>query len=200
MRTAGLASAGSLLGDCVSRSCGWSRPSRPGQSGSFRLPVYVSRHSMLSKSCCEPKASRRCASTSRRPRGSLRTALCSPARPICRCTTRRQTSSESRREIRSFSWLGESTSALEVFGNDRVRAIRDLKGKTVAVPLQGGPQQVFLSTIAAYIGLNPHRDIKWGVHSFPESMRLLSEGKVDAFLGFPPQPHELRRGRSGMWC
>ena len=92
---------------------------------------------------------------------------------------------------------GVHVGCFEVFGNDRVRAIRDLKGRTVAVPLQGGPQQVFLSAIAAYVGLNPHKDIKWDVHSFPESMRLLSEGKVDAFLGFPPQPHELRAKKIG---
>jgi NitT/TauT family transport system substrate-binding protein len=92
---------------------------------------------------------------------------------------------------------GVHVGCFEIFGNDRVRAIRDLKGKTVAVPTQGGPQQVFLSTIAAYVGLNPHKDIKWVVHPFPEIMRLLSEGKIDAFLGFPPQPQELLAKKIG---
>ena len=64
---------------------------------------------------------------------------------------------------------GVHVGCFEVFGNDRVRAIRDLKGKTVAVPRQGGPQQVFLSAIAAYIGLNPHRDINGPYIRFPRA-------------------------------
>jgi NitT/TauT family transport system substrate-binding protein len=92
---------------------------------------------------------------------------------------------------------GVHVGCFEVFGNDRVRAIRDLKGKTVAVPVSGGPQQVFLSIVAAYVGLNPHKDITWVVYPFPETMRLLAEGKVDAFLGFPPQPYELRARKIG---
>jgi NitT/TauT family transport system substrate-binding protein len=92
---------------------------------------------------------------------------------------------------------GVHIGCFEVFGNDRVRAIRDLKGKTVAVPVSGGPQQVFLSIITAYVGLNPHKDITWVVYSFPETMRLLAEGKIDAFLGFPPQPYELRARNIG---
>ncbi|MGH7331208.1 MAG: ABC transporter substrate-binding protein [Candidatus Rokuibacteriota bacterium] len=85
----------------------------------------------------------------------------------------------------------------EVFGTDRVRAIRDLKGKTVAVLEIGSAQHVFLSTMAAHVGLDPRRDIKWVTHRPAESMRLLAEGKVDAFLGFPPEPQELRARKTG---
>jgi NitT/TauT family transport system substrate-binding protein len=92
---------------------------------------------------------------------------------------------------------GVHIGCFEVFGNDRVRAVRDLKGKTVAVPVSGGPQQVFISIITAYVGLNPHKDITWVVYPFPETMRLLAEGKIDAFLGFPPQPYELRARKIG---
>ena len=92
---------------------------------------------------------------------------------------------------------GVHVGCFEVFGNGRVRTIRDLRGKTVAVPSLGGPQHVFLSTIAAHVGLNPNKDIKWVVHLFPETMRLLAEGKIDAFLGFPPQPQELRAKKIG---
>jgi NitT/TauT family transport system substrate-binding protein len=92
---------------------------------------------------------------------------------------------------------GVHVGCFEVFGNNQVRAIRDLKGKTVAVPSLGGPQHVFLSTMGAYVGLNPNKDIKWVVHPFHETMRLLAEGKIDAFLGFPPQPQELRAKKIG---
>src|ERR671925_211590 len=40
----------------------------------------------------------------------------------------------------------------ELFGTNRIRSIRDLKGKTVAVPSKGGPQQLFLATMVAHVG------------------------------------------------
>jgi NitT/TauT family transport system substrate-binding protein len=92
---------------------------------------------------------------------------------------------------------GGHAGCFELFGNDRVRAIRDLKGKTVAVPdLQTGPI-LFVSTMAAHVGLNPRADITWVRHPRAEAMQLLAEGKIDAYLGFPPDPQELRAKRIG---
>ena len=92
---------------------------------------------------------------------------------------------------------GGHVGCFELFGNDRVRAIRDLKGKTVAVPdLQTGPI-LFVSTMAAHVGLQPRTDINWVRHPRAEGMRLLADGKIDAYLGFPPDPQELRAKRIG---
>jgi len=93
---------------------------------------------------------------------------------------------------------GAHIGCFELFGTERVRAIRDLKGKTVAVPDGlGSSQHVFLSSMIAYVGLDPRKDVNWVTHPFAESMRLLSEGKIDAFLGFPPEPQELRAKKIG---
>jgi NitT/TauT family transport system substrate-binding protein len=85
----------------------------------------------------------------------------------------------------------------ELFGTDRVRTIRDLKGKTVAVLEIGSAQHVFVSVMAAHVGLDPRRDINWVTRRPAESMQLLAEDKVDAFLGFPPEPQELRAKKIG---
>jgi NitT/TauT family transport system substrate-binding protein len=87
---------------------------------------------------------------------------------------------------------GGHVGCFELFGTERVRAIRDLKGKTVSVPELGSPQHVFLASIAAHVGLDPRKDIDWVIHPRAEAMQLLTEGKIDAFLGFPPEPQELR--------
>jgi NitT/TauT family transport system substrate-binding protein len=92
---------------------------------------------------------------------------------------------------------GSHIGCFELFGTDRVRAIRDLRGKTVAVPGMASPPYVFLSVIAAYVGLDPKRDINWVSHSPMASMRLLAESKIDAYLGFPPEPQELRGKKIG---
>jgi NitT/TauT family transport system substrate-binding protein len=85
----------------------------------------------------------------------------------------------------------------ELFGTDRVSAIRDLKGKQVAVPELGGSHHVFLASMIAYTGLDPRKDINWVTHSSAEAKQLLAEGKIDAYLGFPPDPQELRAKKIG---
>jgi NitT/TauT family transport system substrate-binding protein len=86
----------------------------------------------------------------------------------------------------------------ELIGNESIRAIRDLKGKKVAVAGLGGGDHVFISSMAAYVGMNPQRDIHWlDVSGMGEAMQFFVDGKADAFLGFPPQPQELRAKKIG---
>src|SRR5476649_317177 len=84
-----------------------------------------------------------------------------------------------------------------LFGTERVRAVHDLKGKTVGVQAFGSSQHVFLASMMAQVGLDANKDVNWAMHPSRESMRLLAEGKVDAFLGFPPDPQELRAKKIG---
>ena len=92
---------------------------------------------------------------------------------------------------------GVHIGCFELFGTERVRAIRDLKGKTVAVFELGSGAHVFIASMAAHVGLDPLRDINWVTHPSSEAMRLLAEGKIDAYLGFPPEPQELRAKQIG---
>jgi NitT/TauT family transport system substrate-binding protein len=93
---------------------------------------------------------------------------------------------------------GIHVGCFQLFGGERVRAIRDLKGKTVDVYNGlGGPEHVFLASMAAYVGVDPRQDIRWVTHPFEESTLLLAEGKVDAVLAFPPLAQELRARKVG---
>jgi NitT/TauT family transport system substrate-binding protein len=85
----------------------------------------------------------------------------------------------------------------ELFGTERVRSIRDLKGKTVAIPELGSSHHIFIASMASYVGLNPARDITFVMEPAGESARLLSEKKVDALIGFPPVTQELRAKKIG---
>jgi NitT/TauT family transport system substrate-binding protein len=64
---------------------------------------------------------------------------------------------------------GAHVGCFELFGSDQVRAIHDLKGKTVAIPELGSPQHVFLSSLMAYVGLDPGKDVPWVTHPRAES-------------------------------
>ncbi len=92
---------------------------------------------------------------------------------------------------------GEHVGCFELLGTERVRTIRDLKGKTVAVPALDPSPYAFLASMAAYVGLDPRKDINWVNHPASESMQLLAEGKIDAYLGFPPDPQALRAKKIG---
>jgi NitT/TauT family transport system substrate-binding protein len=46
--------------------------------------------------------------------------------------------------------------------------------------------------MASYVGLDPRKDITWLSHPPAESAQRLGEGKIDALMGFPPVPQELR--------
>jgi NitT/TauT family transport system substrate-binding protein len=92
---------------------------------------------------------------------------------------------------------GVHVGCFELFGTDRVRAIRDLKGKTVAVPELGSSQHVFLASMVAYVGLDPGKDLQWVTHPPDEAIQLFAEGKVDAYVAFPPEPQELREKKIG---
>lgn len=92
---------------------------------------------------------------------------------------------------------GEHIGCFELFAREGIRSIPELKGKRVGVQGLGSSQHVFVSSIAAYVGLNPTIDIHWITSSSPRPMELFAEGKIDAFLGFPPEPQELRTRNVG---
>jgi NitT/TauT family transport system substrate-binding protein len=92
---------------------------------------------------------------------------------------------------------GVHAGCFELFGTDRVKSIRDLKGKTVAVPELGSAHHVFVAAMASYVGINPKEDISFVTYPVSESMQLLAERKIDALMGFPPVPQELREKKIG---
>jgi NitT/TauT family transport system substrate-binding protein len=87
---------------------------------------------------------------------------------------------------------GGHIGCFELVGTDQVRTIRDLRGKTVAVVELGAPEHVFIASMAAYVGLDPQKDITWVTHPPAEAVQLLTEGKIDALMAFPPLAQELR--------
>jgi NitT/TauT family transport system substrate-binding protein len=92
---------------------------------------------------------------------------------------------------------GGHIGCFELFGTERVRTIRDLKDKTVSVPSMDSAQYVFLASMAAYVGLDPGKDIHWVTLPRAEAMQRFTDGQLDAFLGFPPEPQALRAKHIG---
>jgi NitT/TauT family transport system substrate-binding protein len=95
---------------------------------------------------------------------------------------------------------GVHVGCFEVFGTDRVRTIRDLKGKRVGVPRIDSPNYLLVSIIMANVGLDPRKDVNWVTGTEADSVRLLAEKKIDAVLvssTTPPYAQELRAKKIG---
>jgi NitT/TauT family transport system substrate-binding protein len=85
----------------------------------------------------------------------------------------------------------------ELFAHEPVRGIRDLKGRRVGIQTLASSGHLYLSIIAKHVGLDPKQDIEWVVPPDGNAKELFAAGKTDAFLGFPPEPQELRARKIG---
>jgi NitT/TauT family transport system substrate-binding protein len=93
---------------------------------------------------------------------------------------------------------GLHTGCFELFAHENVRAIRDLKGKRIAISGPGSGEHVYISSMLAYVGMDPARDVEWvNARTVPNSMKMFVEHRADALLGFPPQPQDLRARKVG---
>jgi NitT/TauT family transport system substrate-binding protein len=93
---------------------------------------------------------------------------------------------------------GVHVGCFELFAREGIHGVADLKGKSVGVEALGNSTHVFLAATAAHVGLDPAKDIRWVVSSpNVRAMELFAEGKIDAFLGSPPEPQALRARNIG---
>jgi NitT/TauT family transport system substrate-binding protein len=93
---------------------------------------------------------------------------------------------------------GIMVGCFELFGNDNVRSIGDLKGKSVGVQAIGSMPHTLVTLMAAQVGLDPKTDIRFVTDPALKPIELFAAGKIDAFLGFPPEPQELRARKIGL--
>ncbi|HEU0215916.1 MAG TPA: ABC transporter substrate-binding protein, partial [Stellaceae bacterium] len=92
---------------------------------------------------------------------------------------------------------GVMVGCYELFGNEDTRSITDLKGKTVGMQALGSIGRILVTLMAAHVGLDPAKDIHWVTDPKVKPKDLFIDGKIDAFLGFSPEPQELRARRIG---
>jgi NitT/TauT family transport system substrate-binding protein len=92
---------------------------------------------------------------------------------------------------------GVHSGCYELFAHDPIRTLRDLKGKRVGIWALGSGSHLYLATMAAHIGLDPHKDIDWVVPPSGTPKQLFIDGEVDAYLAFAPEPQELRARKVG---
>jgi hypothetical protein len=94
---------------------------------------------------------------------------------------------------------GVMVGCFELFGNEGIRNITDLKGKSVGVQAAlGSNPHALLTLLAAQVGLEPGKDLHWVTDPKVKPKELFEQGKIDAFLAFPPEPRSCAPAASGM--
>ena len=87
---------------------------------------------------------------------------------------------------------GVMVGCVELFAREEVRGVTDLKGKRLGVEAIGSLPNILVVLMAAHVGLDPVKDIDWVTDPKVNPKELFIDAKIDAFVGFPPEPQELR--------
>jgi NitT/TauT family transport system substrate-binding protein len=92
---------------------------------------------------------------------------------------------------------GVHVGCFELFAQEHIRGMTDLKGRTVGVSAQTETPRDLVSIMANYVGLDPDKDINWVHNPSARSMELFIERKIDAFFASTPRAQELRARNIG---
>ena len=87
---------------------------------------------------------------------------------------------------------GVHVGCFELFARQDIHHIGELKGKRVAAD-----DPALLTLMAGQVGLDPGNDFHWVTDPSVNPLELFAQGQIDAFLGFPPHPQELRARHVG---
>ncbi len=85
---------------------------------------------------------------------------------------------------------GVHTGCFELRARDSIHGVKDLRGKKVGIGGIGGPDHLFVSAIADYVGLDPVGEINWVADPAVNQADPFAKGAIDAYVGFPPDPRK----------
>src|SRR5262249_57393644 len=91
--------------------------------------------------------------------------------------------------LRVTTLAGLHIGCFELFATEGIRSAADLKGKSVGLK---SAAPLLLSLMAAHVGLDPKADLRWITDPALKPMELFAEGNIDAFLGLPSEPQQVR--------
>lgn len=87
---------------------------------------------------------------------------------------------------------GIHVGCIELLARDEVRSISELKGKRLAAGRVGSGLPQLAGVVLGQLGLRVPEDVELVARPAAEAIALFRAGKVDAFIGIPPEPQEIR--------
>ena len=89
---------------------------------------------------------------------------------------------------------GLHVGCVEVFANDNVRTLSDMKGARLLIEHKNFDAYRFLSSVLTWIGLDPDTDVEWVAE--PDRFKwadMFKRGDVDVMRAFTPVNYDIRR-------
>ena len=157
------------------------------------------RLNMSPRTCCAWKALPMFAMWRRMPASANRRALARGEIDFTLHFSRRRWSSRSMPANAITIIAGVHVGCFELFGDRRHPQHRETsRARRWAIPESGYiPARCSCRPWPPMSGLIPAKDIHWVTSPSIPPMELFADGKIDAFLGFPPEPQELRARNIG---
>jgi NitT/TauT family transport system substrate-binding protein len=94
---------------------------------------------------------------------------------------------------------GVHPGCFELFGSARVRSLKDLKGKKIAVIGLGSSPHVFLSSMLAHVGLDPRKDVEWIIGPRDVSVEASGTARWTPTWASRPSRRSCAPARSATW-
>jgi NitT/TauT family transport system substrate-binding protein len=92
---------------------------------------------------------------------------------------------------------GVMVGCFELFAREGIDSVAELKGQSIGVGAAGSLSQQLVTLMAAQVGVDPVNDVHWITDPKVKPLDLFAEGKIDAFLAYPPDSQELRARHAG---
>jgi len=95
---------------------------------------------------------------------------------------------------------GVHNSVFELFGNERVQSLRDLKGKRIWILKRDDPTDWVYSQMAAllaYVGIDLEHEVEFVEVTFADAVSQIVDGTIDAWLATRPYSTATRNANIG---
>lgn len=87
---------------------------------------------------------------------------------------------------------GLHVGCIELLARPEIRSIAELKGKRLATGRVGSGLPQLAGVLLGQLGLSVPGDVELVARPTAEAIALFVDGQVDAFIGLPPEPQEIR--------
>jgi len=94
---------------------------------------------------------------------------------------------------------GVQSNPFQLFGNDRVQSLRDLKGKRISVFSTDATDSVYglWAVLLGYVGIDLEHEVEFVVLSAADSVAQVAAGTIDAWLSAAPYTTFFRTANQG---
>ena len=88
---------------------------------------------------------------------------------------------------------GLHVGCIDIFAQDRIASLHELRGARLLSTHEGGSSHIFLSTVISYVGMDPATDVEWVYEpDYAKWAGLFADDMVDVVNAFTAMNYDMR--------